>query len=109
VEIRRALAQAGVTVALVSADFLASTYVMDYELPAMVKAADQGGLRLLWVYISDAGWEETPINRFQATHDPKLPLDSRSRPEQNEILKSVAQQMKEAALGATRRFKNLPI
>ena len=106
VEIRRALHQAGVGVALVSADFLASTYVMDNELPAMINAADQGGLQLLWVYISAAGWDQTPLKRFQATHDTKKPLDSRSVPEQNEILLSVAQQMKEAALGATRRFRN---
>jgi tetratricopeptide (TPR) repeat protein len=104
VEIRRALEQAGVALAFVTADFLASTYVMDSELPAMIKATDDGGLRLLWVYISAAGWEETELRRFQATHDTKRPLDTQSKPEQDEILKSVAQQAKEAALGATRRF-----
>jgi tetratricopeptide (TPR) repeat protein len=106
VEIRRALEQAGVVVALVSADFLASTYVMDQELPAIIKAADEGGLRLLWVYISAAGWEETQLSRFQATHDTKRPLDSRPESEQDEILKSVARQVKEAALSAVRRFTN---
>ena len=108
IEIRSALEQAGVAIALVSADFLASTYVMDKELPAMIHAADQGGLQLLWVYISAAGWEETPLSRFQATHDTKTPLDCRPEPEQDEILKSVARQVKAAALGATQRFKNKP-
>jgi pimeloyl-ACP methyl ester carboxylesterase len=105
-EIHRALAEAGVGVALVSSTFLGSEYVMDKELPVMIKAADQGGLRLLWVYISAAGWEETPLMRFQATHDTKKPLNALSVPEQDEILKSVARQIKEAALGATSRFKN---
>jgi internalin A len=91
----------------VSADFLASAYVTQNELPVMIAAAKSGGVRLLWVYISSAGWEETPLREFQATHDTKIPLDSRPKPEQNEILKSVAQQMKEAALGATDRFKSL--
>jgi pimeloyl-ACP methyl ester carboxylesterase len=108
IEIRRALEEAGVGVALVSANFLASTYIMDKELPAMIETADQGGLRLLWVYVSAAGWEQTQLVRFQATHDTKKPLDSRPVPEQNEILLSVAQQMKEAALGATHRFRNQP-
>lgn len=107
-EISKALATAGVAVALVSADFLASTYVRTNELPAMVTAAKEGGVRLLWVYISAAGWEETPLKDFQATHDTKIPLDGRPRPEQNEILKAVAQQIKAAALGATARFKSLP-
>jgi pimeloyl-ACP methyl ester carboxylesterase len=105
-EIRSALEQAGVAVALVSADLLASTYVMDKELPAMIKAADEGGLQLLWVYLSAAGWEETQFSRFQATHDTKTPLDGRPQREQDEILKSVARQVKEAALGAIRRFTN---
>ena len=108
VEIRKALQQAGVVVALVSAGFLASSYVMDNELPAMIKAADEGGLRLLWVYISAAGWEETQLSRFQATHDTKTPLAGRPMAEQDEILKSVARQVKEASLGAIRRFKNQP-
>ena len=95
-------------VALVSADFLASSFIMEDELPVMVKAAKEGGAQLLWVYLSSAGWEETPLRDFQATHDTKIPLDARPRPEQNEILKSVAQQVKQAALGSTGRFKSLP-
>jgi pimeloyl-ACP methyl ester carboxylesterase len=107
-EIRRAMEEAGVAVALVSADFLASPYIMDREMPAMIEAADKGGLRLLWVYVSAAGWEATPLGRFQATHDARRPLDSLPEPERDEILKSVARQVKEAALGAVRRFKNPP-
>ena len=69
VEIRRALHQAGVGVARVCTDFLASTHVTDNELPAMIKAAEQGGLQLLWAYIPAAGWDQTPLKRFQAAHD----------------------------------------
>ena len=105
-EIHHALAEAGVGVALVSSSFLGSPYVMDKELPVMIKAADEGGLRLLWVYISAAGWEETSLKRFQATHDTKKPLNALPGPEQDEILKSVARQIKEAALSATTRFTN---
>ena len=107
-EIRQAIAHAGVAVALVSPNFLASRWVMQGELPEMVKAAEDGGLRLLWAHISAAQWEETPVNRFQAAHDPTVPLDRLPEPEQNEILKSIAKQMKEAALSATDRFKSLP-
>ena len=106
VEIQGALDKAGVGVALVSASFLDSSYVMNHELPAMIKAADEGGLRLLWVYISAAGWEQTQLVRFQATHDTKKPLEALSAWEQNEVLLGVAKQMKEASLGATDRFKS---
>ncbi|PYY12864.1 MAG: hypothetical protein DMG60_23075, partial [Acidobacteria bacterium] len=43
-EIKNALQRAGVGVALVSADFLASTYVMEKELPVMIQAAKDGDL-----------------------------------------------------------------
>jgi hypothetical protein len=107
-EIRKGLEEAGVAVALVSDEFLASSYVVDHELPSMIKAAENGELQLLWVYVSSAGWEVTPLKNFQATHDTKKPLSLLSEAEQDEILKSVAQQMKAAALGATERFKNQP-
>ena len=107
-EIRSALDYAGVAVALVSSNFLSSQYVTENELPVIVNAADEGELRLLWVYISAAGWEETPLKRFQATHDTKKPRNALPSPAQDEILKSVARQIKEAALWATSRFKNQP-
>jgi tetratricopeptide (TPR) repeat protein len=108
VEIKTALARAGVVVALVSSDFLASSYIMENELPVMINAAKDGGAQLLWVYLSSAGWEETALKDFQATHDTRIPLDARPVSEQNEILKSVAQQVKQAALGSTNRFRGLP-
>jgi pimeloyl-ACP methyl ester carboxylesterase len=109
VEIHRALERAAVAIALVSSPFLASSYVTQYELPAMIKASDEGGVKLLWAYISAAGWEETPLKRFQATHDTKQALERLPAAEQNEVLKSIARQIKEAALRATDRFKTLSV
>ncbi len=105
--IRQALARSGVAVALVSADFLASDHVMTHELPAMVEAARDGALQLLWVSVSAAGWEETPLREFRPAHDPSRTLDGLSPAEQNQALKMIAQRTKEAALGATARFKAL--
>jgi len=69
---------------------------MEKELPALIKAADERGRRLLWVYISAAG-EETQLSHFQAAHDTKAPLESRPAPEREEVLKSVARQAKQVA------------
>lgn len=107
-EIRRALTTAGVVVALVSADFLASSYVMEHELPVMLEAEEKEGLTLLWVYISSAGWEVTPLRHFQAVVDTKTPLASLPRAEQDATLKTVAQEIKKAALRATDRFRAQP-
>ena len=93
--------------ALVSASFLDSDYITRNELPEMLEAARDEKLRLLWVYVSAAGWEETALKDFQATHDTKKPLAALPAFEQDEILKTVARKIKEAALGATERFAGL--
>ena len=91
-------------VALVSANFVASDFIWRYEMPELLGAARQGRLQLLWVYLSPAGWEETELKEFQATHNTSKPLITLSAAERDEVLKRVAQQMKWAALSATDRF-----
>jgi pimeloyl-ACP methyl ester carboxylesterase len=108
VEFRHAIAHSGVAVALVSPAYLSSPWVVDGELSEMIKAAREGGLRLLWVHVSAAAWQETPLNQFQAAHAAARPLDELPDAAQNEILQSIAIKMKEAALGATGRFRGLP-
>jgi len=99
--ITEALRAAGVAVALVSADFLASDFVWDHEMPEILGAAKRSQLRLLWVYLSPAGWEETPLKDFQAAHDTARPLSALTESERDEALKRIAREIKQAALGAT--------
>lgn len=103
-EIKDALKTAGVAVVLVSADLLASDFVVEHELPDILRAAEEEGLNLLWVLLSPAAYDATPISAFQAAHDISRPLDSLSGPEQQQALLEVAQTIKQAALGATDQF-----
>jgi hypothetical protein len=103
-EIADALGQAGVAVALVSADFLASDFVWQQEMPEILEAAKKRQLRLLWVYLSPALWEETALKDIQAAHDTTRPLSALSAVDQDETLKSIARAIKQAALGATDRL-----
>ena len=103
--IQSALKTAGVAVVLVSAPFLASEYVMKYELPEIISAAVDGKLRLFWVYVSHAGYDATELESFQAAHDVSQPLYALARPDQDEMLLAIARDIKAAALGATDRFR----
>ena len=105
-KIQSALKAAGVAVVLVSASFLASEYVMKYELPEIMSAAADGKIRLLWVYVSYAAYDATELEPFQAAHDVSQPLYALKRPEQDAILLKVARDIKAAALGASDRFRN---
>jgi hypothetical protein len=103
-EIQSAVEAAGVAVALVSPDLLASDAVWDLAMPALVAAAKSGDLRVMWAYLRPAMWEETPLTHFDPINDPTRPLDTLSLTEQDEVLKAVAVEIKKATLEATGRY-----
>jgi pimeloyl-ACP methyl ester carboxylesterase len=95
-EINLALATCKVAILLVSDEFLASNFIDQKELPVILKAAEQRQIKLLWVYLSPALYEGTPIKDFQAAHDPARPLAHLSAAEQGEALKQIAINIKKA-------------
>ena len=65
-EIERAILRSRLALLLVSADFLASDYVMDHELPALRRH----GVRLAPVLIADCFWDAVPeLATVQWLHD----------------------------------------
>ena len=60
-EIETALAAAKVALLLVSSDFLASEFVNNSELPQLLTAAVEEGLRILWVPLRPSLVRRTPI------------------------------------------------
>jgi hypothetical protein len=83
-------------VLLVSKEFLASDFVYQEELPVILSAAERGEIRLLWVYLSPALYEETRNKDYQAAYDPSRPLASLTAVEQDDALKRIAIGIKSA-------------
>jgi hypothetical protein len=64
-----------VGILLISADFLASDFIVNNELPPLLKAASDGGTTILCVIVSPSRFERTPeLSQFQAVNDPSRPL-----------------------------------
>jgi len=90
-EVAGALAQARVAVLLVSADFLASDFVADNELPALLHRAASGGVLILPIVIGPCLFSEhEELSRYQCVNSPNKPLSLMTSPDAEAVLVSLA-------------------
>lgn len=74
-EIEKALSDASIAILLISADFLASDFIVDNELPPLLSKAEVEGTRILPLIVSPCRFSrDVNLSRFQATNGPKTPL-----------------------------------
>jgi hypothetical protein len=91
-EIRVALDAAKVAVLLVTADFFASKFIADNELPPLLAAAEGKGVKILSVLIGASRFERTPaLSDFLAINSPQNLLEGMSKHEWDTVLNSLAE------------------
>jgi len=94
--IQEALARAKVVVLMVSADFIASEYVWNKELPHILEAAREEGATILWLLVSACDYEDTDIAAYQAVTPPDRSLAMRRlRAERDEVYTALVKRIKE--------------
>jgi tetratricopeptide (TPR) repeat protein len=97
-EIRQGLADAQVAILLVSVSFLASSFIADEELPALLTAAVERSLVILPVVVTPCNFALTNLSRFQAVNEPSKPLSGLSQHEQDliweKVVKAVLERLK---------------
>lgn len=96
-EIREALSNTRVAILLISADFLASDFIVTNELPPLLTAAEEDGATILPVIISACGYVRMEsLSRFQAVNDPAKPLVDMRRGNREKVLDQVARAVEDA-------------
>jgi hypothetical protein len=95
-EIKLSLESARVAVLLITQNFLTSEFIGQKELPVLLGKAENRGCLIFWIAVSASTVDDSELSRFQAANDPKQPLDTLTEPEQNRVLKSIYERMKEA-------------
>jgi formylglycine-generating enzyme required for sulfatase activity len=90
-EIGKALADAKVVILLVSPNLLASEFFASYELPQLLKAADEKDISLLWFLVEDCIYKDTDIPNVQPVLDPTFPLSMLTDMGLNKALSAVSQ------------------
>ena len=96
-EIRTALDSAQVAVLLISADFFASGFIDETELPPLLAAAQAKGVRILPVILSACRFARDPnLARFQAVNSPDQPLNEMPPAEQEKVFDRLTQTIESA-------------
>ena len=89
-EIAKALARARVAILLISADFLASDFVVNNELPPLLHAAAHRGLLMLPLIVSPCFFSEhEELSRYQSVNRPDSPLSGMSSSDAEAVLVSL--------------------
>jgi len=96
-EINRALSEANIAILLISADFLASDFIVNNELPPLLFQAEAMGTKIVPVIISHCRFSRDPaLNRFQAANQPNEPLSIMSTNEREAVFDKLASDIEKA-------------
>ncbi|QJD81545.1 toll/interleukin-1 receptor domain-containing protein [Spirosoma rhododendri] len=89
-EIEKALARAKAAILLVSAHFMASDFIINNELPPLLKAAEKDGVLILPIIVGQSGgFTISNLSQFQAMNGPTQPLNLMSPGQVDQILTQV--------------------
>lgn len=93
-ELERNLSESVIAILLVSADFLASDFIVNNELPPLLIKADSNGLRILPVILKPCGFRRDPVlSTFQAANDPAAPLLGMTEMAQESLYDKIAEEV----------------
>lgn len=96
-EIQQAIDKASVAVLLISADFLASDFVHENELPPLLEKAKNEGASIIPIIVSPCRFIETKnISQFQAVNDASQPLTSQSETKQEKVFLELSKHIEKA-------------
>lgn len=96
-EIKKALSAAKVAVLLITPDFISSDFIESDELPEILRAANEEGVIIVPIAVSDSTYEFSGIGDYQFANDPKCPLDRLDPPVRNSAWKKICGKIAEAA------------
>ncbi|MCJ7777228.1 MAG: toll/interleukin-1 receptor domain-containing protein [Sedimentisphaerales bacterium] len=96
-EIETALASAKVAVLLVTPYFLDSDFIHEKELGPLLKKAEKGKVRIIWIPVRACAYKETPLKDYQAAGNPDNPL-ANMKAERDKVWVKICEEIKEAVL-----------
>lgn len=100
-EIESALTNASIAILLISADFMASDFIIENELSPLLSKAEVKGTRILPVILTPCRFSREPtLNRFQAANSPSIPLSAITEDEREVVYDQLAHSIEQALTSA---------
>lgn len=97
-EIRLAVDRADAAILIISADFLASEFIQNNELPPLLKAAEEEGTLIIPIIASPSLFlRRQDLSQFQAVNEPSKPLLSMQEAERENVFLNVAETLHDLA------------
>ena len=95
-EIEGAIGKTKVAILLVSANFIASNFITNEELPALLHAAEKEGAYIFSIIVSHCMFNDIQvISKYQTFNPPSHPLISMDEAERDELFLKVTQEIKQ--------------
>ena len=95
--IESAIGSARIAILLISADFLASDFIVNHELPPLLAKAQVNGTRIVPILVSPSRFtREASLNVYQAINSPSVPLSLMKYDEREVVYDKVAQEFESA-------------
>lgn len=95
-QIIQALNASKIAILLVSADFLASDFIIDNELPPLLASAERHGTTIVPVVLKPCLFTESELGAFQSANSPSKPVINMTEAEQEELFLKIARTTNEA-------------
>ena len=95
-EIQSALTDAKVAVLLVTPDFLASDFIHEHESGPLLKEAELGGVRILWVPVRDSAYKQTALKNYQAVLSPDPPSAAMTKAKRDQAWVRICEEIEKA-------------
>lgn len=90
-KIELALEKSAIAILFISADFLASDFIVDNELPPLLKAAEEKGKIILPVILKPCRFtRDKNLSKFQAINDHNMPMSKLEENDREEIYVKIA-------------------
>lgn len=96
-EIDKALSNANIAILLLSADFMASDFIIENELPPLLAKAEVKGTKIVPIILTPCRFlREASLNRFQAANLPHEPLSSMGEVDRETIYDKISADIEKA-------------